>query len=122
LLIGGFQLYQYRKFSADPPSFSEEGILHQGPANRFLNGEFVGGWLWLTHHRLYFRSHKVNLQNHEGSIFLVDVSSVDSRRTFGIVPNGIHLTSNDGGVEKFVVSGRARWKAAIEDAISKLNL
>src|SRR5690348_17008344 len=67
----------------------DETLLHSGPANHFRGIEAVGGKLFLTSRRLRFRSHKMNVQNHDESYLLADVRSFEPSNTLGIVPNGL---------------------------------
>ena len=64
----------------DHPVFVGETMLRNGPANHFVGVEGVGGWLYLTSGRLYFRSHSLNIQNHECSLMLDDVTAHSPRR------------------------------------------
>jgi len=41
-----------------------------------IGAEAVGGKLFLTNRRLVFKSHKLNIQNHELSIHLIDIANV----------------------------------------------
>ena len=93
-----------------------EVILKEGPANHFMGIESVGGKLYLTTLRLFFKSHAVNLQRHEASYPLADILSVKLRNSLGIVPNGLAVTVKDEGEQKFVVFGRKDWMNKILDA------
>jgi hypothetical protein len=109
LSMAGFMAIQRRRVSQTRPEFTGERLLHDGPANHFLNGEGVGGWLYLTEQRLLFRSHKFNIQPHELSVPLVDISEVRPVRTAKIVPNGLRLVTRSGRDERFVVQAHRRW-------------
>lgn len=89
-------------------------ILHSGGANHFINGEAVGGKLYLLADRLQFQSHGFNLQNHGQIIELKQIKEVSFCNTLGLVPNGLTITTLDGQTEKFVVNGRRYWKEEIE--------
>ncbi len=94
-----------------------EELLHVGPASHFKGVEVVGGKLFLTTHRLRFRSHKMNVQNHDSSYPLSSLRAVEPCRTFGIVPNGLLVHLRDGSAERFVVHGRARWLDLLKQRI-----
>src|SRR5947199_4936916 len=76
ITMAAFSTYQRRRFTVERPAFTDEQVLHEGPANHFLNRAGVGGWIYLTTRRLLFRSHAINLQPHELSIELSDISEV----------------------------------------------
>lgn len=93
-----------------------ETIIKEGPANHFKGAESVGGKLYLTNQRLFFKSHTLNLQVHEESYPLDQIVSTRRRNTLGIVPNGLAVHLKDGREEKFVVWGRGDWMKKIQQA------
>lgn len=107
---------QTRKFAASQPDFGAEAVVHSGPANHFKGLESVGGHLWLTSGRLHFHSHKVNLQNHEWSTPLSDISSVQTTKTLGLIPNGLCIRLSSGEEHRFIVNENERWLQAIVKA------
>ena len=50
---------------------SDDGVIFSGPANHFLNWEGTGGKLFLLKDKLWFKSHRFNLQNNEWQIFFI---------------------------------------------------
>ena len=95
-----------------PPKFNfeNEEIIHfQTPANHFKGIEAVGGFLCLTNKRLHFRSHNLNIQNHELSIILSDITTVDRYKTLGIINNGLAIRLSNHETEKFVVDKAKQW-------------
>lgn len=111
-----FTSYQRHRFASGRPAFSGEEILHEGPANHFLNREAVGGWIYLTPRRFLFRSHAVNFQPHELSIDLSDISKAQPVMTAKIIPNGLRIVTRSGRDERFVVEDRRRWCHEIANA------
>lgn len=91
-----------------------EPVVMDGGANHFLNGEAVGGKLYLTHDQLRFKSHKFNIQNHELLMNVHDIKQVGFYNIAGIIRNGIQVTMNTGKTEKFVVNKREQWVSEIE--------
>lgn len=89
-------------------------ILLLGGANHFINGEAVGGKLYLLTDKLQFQSHGFNIQNHGQIIDLKQIKEVKFYNTLGLVPNGLAVMTLDGRIEKFVVSNRRLWKEEIE--------
>jgi len=74
-----------------------------------IGAEAVGGKFFLTNRRLVFKSHKLNIQNHELSIHLIDIANVGRYKNLGIINNGLIVTSNDNKVGKFVVEQASEW-------------
>ena len=91
-----------------------ESIIHSGGANHLKNREAVGGKLYLLTDKLQFKSHRLNLQNHELTIHIDQIKDVTFYNNLGIIPNGLAISLKDGRQEKFVVSGRQHWKTEIE--------
>lgn len=90
-------------------------IIKEGPANHFLNGEGVGGWIYLTANSLLFKSHSVNIQVHELSVPLESISKATKGRSLGVIPNQLCLTLTDGRTERFVVNKPDEWIATLRD-------
>ena len=111
---------QRHRFQIERPDFSGEQLLWEGPANHFLHGEGVGGWLYLTTRRLLFRSHRFNLQPHETDLPLADISDASPALTIGFIPNGLLVCTVSGRRERFVVGRRKRWSAEISNARKRL--
>jgi hypothetical protein len=106
-----------RKFTQNRPLSTDEKLIKEGAANHFLNGVAVGGWIYLTDKRLYFKSHNLNFQNHELPIPLEQIVKAEKSNTFGIIPNKLLLTLRNGTTEKFVVSGVKQWVENLEKLI-----
>lgn len=82
----------------------EEHIIYETPASHYRGVEAVGGKLLLTNERLIFKSHRINIQNHQLSIDLTSLSEINRFKTLALVNNGVSITTNSGRTEKFVVS------------------
>src|SRR5208283_3731617 len=108
-LMGAFAGYQKKTFQMERPSFAVEDLVKEGGANHFSNIEAVGGWIYLTDQRLLFKSHSINVQRHELSIPLQNISEAKPCGTFAIIPNGLKIRTIDGKTEKFVVEDRKDW-------------
>jgi hypothetical protein len=108
---------QRKKLELADKLFEGYPILHQGPANHWLSAESRGGWLVLTSQQLRFRSHGKNIQNSELNLTIEALKSVRTKRTFGIIPNGLLVEKKDGGSESFVVSDNLIWEARVAAAI-----
>jgi GRAM domain len=119
LAMASFVAIQRQHVSKMRPEFTGEHLLHDGPANHFLNGEGVGGYLYLTDCRLFFRSHKFNIQTHELSIPLVDILEIRPVRTAKIFPNGLRLVTYSGREERFVVEANRRWCDEVVKALMR---
>lgn len=101
--MAGFTGFLRQRFARERPALTGEQVLHEGQANHFLNREGVGGWIYLTPRRLLFRSHSFNLQPHEVSIELSDVSEAVPVLTAKFIPNGLRIITHSGRDERFVV-------------------
>jgi hypothetical protein len=87
----------------------KERIIHETPASHYKGVEAVGGKLVLTNERLIFKSHKFNIQNHQLSFLLTEIVKADPYKTLGLINNGLAFTTNDGTIEKFIVSNVEQW-------------
>jgi phosphate/sulfate permease len=94
-------------------------IIKYGAANHFKNAEAVGGRLYLLNDRLTFKSHKLNLQNHELEIPLKHIEKVSTFNSLGIIPNGIVIKTIDSQNFKFVVTGRKEWMELLHAKIAE---
>lgn len=109
LILGWFKSSAYVFLATKIETQPDEIISFQTLANHFKGVEGVGGKLYLTNQRLVFKSHKLNFQNHELSINLIDINKVERYRNLGIVNNGLTVTSKLNGVDKFVVEQANEW-------------
>ena len=113
LIIGVFTGMMSKKMAGKLPLLPGEEIVKEGPANHFVKGESVGGWLTVTNQRLHFTSHKINVQVHNLSLPLHEIAGAETSATAGIVPNGLLIKTASGQKERFVVNGRAAWVNAL---------
>ena len=93
-----------------------ERLLKDGPANRFVGVEGVGGWLYLTNAAIRFRPHSFNIQKQEFALPLEAIASAVTSRTLGLIPNGLVLSTTASVNERFVVEGSKDWVRAIVSA------
>lgn len=117
LIMASFVQYQSRKFTKNRPLLSGEKLIKEGPANHFLKGEGVGGWIYLTDSRLFFVSHKLNVQSHELVLPFDEIIIAENSRTLGILSNKLNLTLKNGQVEKFVVNDAKSWVKELQEHI-----
>lgn len=115
-LLAAFVVAQARRMKIAGDALDGEPILLQGPANHWRGAEARGGWLVLTTRRLVFRSHGKNIQNQGLDLQLTDVTAVEPSRSLGLIPNGLRVRLAGEVVERFVVSERDAWLAAVADA------
>jgi hypothetical protein len=102
-----------------PPQFAGgEPVVLEAPANHFRKIEAVGGNLYLTDRRLVFKPHQINAQRRELSIPLSDIAELRPVPTMWVVPNGLLVTTRNGGSERFVVENREGWIGKIEETTS----
>jgi hypothetical protein len=91
-----------------------ESLIYSGSASHVMNGEAVGGKLYLLKDRLEFKSHRFNIQNHTLIIETVQIASVNFSNTLWVIPNGLSFKLVNGKTEKFVVNDRNLWKQQID--------
>ena len=99
------------KIETDPG----ETIIYEGLANHFKGIEGVGGKLYLTDKRLVFKSHNLNIQNHELSIMLRDIQKAETYKPLHLSSNGLCVETVDGVVEKFVVENAEKWNGLVQE-------
>jgi len=90
-------------------------------ANHFKGIEGVGGKLFVTDKRIVFKSHSINIQNHELIIEYPDIQGVEFFNTLGVFPNGLKIIMVSGKQEKFVVWKRSTIKKLIEQKTAGAN-
>ncbi|WP_211224033.1 GRAM domain-containing protein [Flavobacterium tegetincola] len=95
-----------------------ETIEYEGPANLFRGVESVGGKLFLTNKKAIFKSHKLNIQTGQTDIDYSSIVEIVSRKTIGIVDNGIRIKTNDGKEFDFVVNDRENWLEKLGEKIA----
>ena len=118
LLMASFAKYQAKSNSVKRPDFENEDILEEGPANHFLNGEGVGGWLYLTDKRFFFKSHAFNIQRHELSIPLSEIVKLTKAKSLGIISNQLCVDLIDSTTERFVLNRPDLWIGKFEKQTS----
>lgn len=91
----------------------DETVIKEGGANHFKKGEGVGGKLVLTDRRLIFKSHKYNIQNHEVSFDLGQLSEVRASEMLKFLHNGLTVKLINRGEEKFIVDEPQEWITSI---------
>lgn len=114
-----FAMIQTKKFESLRSQMAmNDRIVFESGANHFMNKESVGGWLFLTSEVLLFKSHQLNIQNHELSIPVNSIKSVTPCKVFNFA-TGLKIEKTDGEWEKFVVTNHNEWAAKINELIVK---
>ena len=108
-LIGMFSKSNFVKNTTRIETKPGESILFETGANHFKGIEAVGGKLYLTSERLVFKSHKLNIQNHELSIDIDDIDLVGRYKPLGIADDGLSITTKRHVQEQFVVEDLEKW-------------
>lgn len=99
-------LFKHSKFVKKSTTISlieNELIILEKDANHFKGLEAVGGRIYLTNDRIVFKSHSLNIQNHEVSFLWTEINSTTRYTTLGLVNNGLELHLKNNTIEKFVV-------------------
>jgi hypothetical protein len=102
-----------------------ERIIREGAANLQRGLETVGGWLYLTNQRLFFQSHRFNVQAGSTDIPLNIVGTVRPCWTkflgfLPVFPNSLAVSASDKEYS-FVLRGRQQWANAISAQASGLH-
>lgn len=87
---------------------TEYVIFERINANWLRGFEGVGGKLFLTNERLVFIPHGLNIQTEWLQLEIWGMTKIEKRKTWGIIPNGITITMEDGLVFKFGVWNRSK--------------
>jgi GRAM domain len=93
----------------------DEKIIKEDGANYFKGKEGVGGKLVLINNRLIFKSHKLNIQNHQDNFELQKIEKVEVTKTLGIFKNGLTIELRNKEMHKFVVDEPDEWINQIEN-------
>jgi hypothetical protein len=109
-----FVHFQSKKFTQNRPLLPDEKLVKEGPANHKLKSEATGGWIYLTDSRLFFVSHKINLQNHNLAIPLAEIGAVEKGKSFTLIPNQLQVNLKNGQIERFIVNDVKSWINEIE--------
>jgi hypothetical protein len=96
-----------------------EKIIKEGGANHFRGIEGVGGRLVLTNKRLVFKSHKLNIQNHEDNFHFQQIEKVQATKTMGILSNGLLVSLTNNDKHRFVVEEPDHW---VKEIIDQMNV
>jgi len=95
--------------------YAAEALLHQGPANHYVDGEAVGGWMYLTNKRIVYASHNLNYFVHAWEVPLSEISATSLCKTMNVFSNGLVLHTTQGE-RVFVVEKRKFWQHEINMA------
>jgi len=87
----------------------DEVLIKEGKASHFRGIEAAGGKLLLTDKKLYFKPHKLNIQNHSLIIELPNIESIKRVRTAKVINNGIKIKLNNSVHHQFVVDNAKSW-------------
>ena len=87
-------------------SYGIEGtVLYDGAANRMVNKEAVGGWIFLMEDKFCCVSHAINIVAGKWVIPYSDIRAV----TKGKMIRSIAVHTKEGKVEEFVVDNSNEW-------------
>lgn len=86
-----------------------DNLIRTAPANHLYKGDSAGGKLYLFKDRLHFKSHQMNMNNHEMVIDIQDIRNASLFNFLFIIPTGLKVTTRNGKKEKFVVENRKQW-------------
>lgn len=78
------------------------------PANYYRGIEAVGGTLFLNDAGIIFKPHKMNIQKGELFLNYDQMRAVETRKTLGVIPNGVIIYAKDDKQHKFVINNSKR--------------
>src|SRR4051794_3722606 len=87
---------------------SNEILIKQGAANLFRKFGAVGGWLYLTNKRIFFKPHRFNVRAKEASIPIMSIKEVQPTRSLWLFPNRIVIRT-DSKTFSFILNERDVW-------------
>lgn len=88
--------------------------LKRGSANVWKRGEPVRGKMYLLERALIHQQEGYHLRPEEVIIELKDIKDLQTKNFFGIIPNGLVITTHDGEETVIVINRRKKW---IEDIL-----
>jgi len=93
-----------------------EVLIRKSRATHRKGIEGVGGKLYLTNQRLYFKSYFFNIQSHEETIPIQSIDYIEAEGSdFLSAKMSIHLKS--GAVEIFHMPKRKEWVHAVQNSL-----
>ena len=102
-----------------PQIEADKELVFEGRANHFKGIEGVGGWLFLTPGELLFKSHSMNIQNHQLVLPLNKIHDVKPAKTVGLFRNGLTLITEQKKPERFVVEDPDAWVEKIHQMMKR---
>ena len=103
-LVFFFLLWTNHKSSKLERTLTEQGIniIYSGMANHVLNGESIGGHIFLTDDKIIFKGHGISLQKDEFEILLSDITTIETYKVAGMFGNGIKVVQQSK-TDSFVI-------------------
>ena len=121
-VIGGFCFALLMKYKANRlykktiiEITNGEKLIKEGGANHFKGREAVGGKLVLTDRRLIFKSHRLNIQNHQLHFPINKIVQVQTNKILNIFNTGLLLQMENNEIHKFVVDEPSAWVTSITE-------
>lgn len=100
---------------------NNETIIRQGRANHLKSSGGIGGKLYLTDQRLFFKPHSFNAETNEAYIPLQNIKSIAAPHN-DFISKKLVILQDDDLIEFFVVNKRREWIKEIENAVFKVKL
>lgn len=99
----------------------ENKVIFTGGANYIKGKTGLGGTLHLTSNDLIFKAHNFNKEVIEIVIPLDQIVEVKANSNMGFVPNGLHIVTKNGNIQKFVVFKRNIWIEQLNKTLTIIN-
>lgn len=95
-----------------------ERIMKKGHVNLYYDGEAFNGALYLTNERLLFTGYLLDITSkYMKEIPFASISEVIQEKSLFIIPNVLRVRTKNDRDLKFIVSGRNKWLAEINEQI-----
>ena len=99
---------------------ANEIILREARANHLRYSQGIGGRLFLTNQRLFFKPHLFNVQTVEATIPLENIVAIATPHS-DFLSAKLALMLKNNFIEFFVVKKRKDWMKEIEAAVTEIN-
>jgi hypothetical protein len=111
-----------KKVAVNPKLLEKEEIQVYGPANYANIWVAVGGKLFITDHRLIFKSHKYNFNRPQINIELDQIENITLKSPLNLFDSMMVIKVSDGKICKFNVNEREVWLEYLQAKRSDLSI
>ena len=99
---------------------ANENLVRESRATHWKGLEGVGGKLFLTNIRIFFKSHPFNFQRYEQSILLRDIGDLEAKHS-DFISSKLSIFLRDGTKEVFYIPKRKQWVKEIYRTLARAD-